>query len=137
MTFKKTDRPDSDRTKTRKKRPPVNGRGDVLTLSDTDDNYVYRVFNDVGTRVAQHKQYGWEVCTEDDVTIGTRNAVQPGKAAQVTVDSRDGTQGIVMRIPKDWYDEDQVAKQEVIDKTEKQILGENEKDGNYGKVSIE
>ena len=136
----KTNRPDTDRTKTRKKRPPINGRGDVLTLevSDKDkEEYVYRVFNDKGTRIAQHKQYGWEPCSTDDVTIGTRNTVGAGDIASVTVDSSDGTQGIVMRIRKDWYDEDQKAKQDAIAKTEEQITGESETDGNYGKVSIE
>lgn len=131
------DRPGKDRTKTRKKRPPINGRGDVLTLSNTDDGYVYRVFNDKGTRVAQHKDYGWETVSADDITIGTRNTVKAGTVASVTVDSSDGTQGVVMRIPREWYDEDQKAKQTAIAKTEEQITGESEKDGNYGKVSIE
>ena len=137
----KTNRPGTDRTKQRRKRPPVNGRGDVLTLSynneDDAEEYIYRIFNDKGTRIAQHKQYGWEPVTADDVTIGTRNEVGAGDIASVTVDSRDGTQGVVMRIPKDWYNEDQVAKQQKIDDTEKQITGESENDGNYGKVSIE
>lgn len=133
----KTNRPNDDRTVTRKKRPPVNGRGDVLTLSGMDDDYQYRVFNDKGTRIAQHREYGWEPVSVDDVTIGTRNAIHAGEAATVTVDSRDGTQGVVMRIRKDWYDEDQKAKQDAIAETEKQITGESDKDGNYGKVSIE
>ena len=47
--------------RTRKKRPPINGRGDVLTLSGQEDGYVYRTFNDSGTRIAQFKEYGWEL----------------------------------------------------------------------------
>jgi len=142
MSFtKKTDRPGTDRTKQTRTRPPVNGRGDVLKLSHKNEKdsseYVYRVFNDKGTRIEQHKQYGWEPCTKDQVVIGTRNVVGSGDLASVTVDSTDGTQGIVMRIRKDWYDEDQKAKQDAISETEKQITGESEKDGNYGKVSIE
>lgn len=137
----KTNRPSTDRKKQTRKRPPINGRGDVLTLSHEDkadaEDYVYRTFNDKGTRIAQHQQYGWEVCTKDQVTIGTRNTVKAGDIASVTVDTTDGTQGIVMRIRKDWYEEDQKAKQDAIAKTEEQITGESEKDGNYGKVSIE
>lgn len=136
----KLNRPSTDRTKTRKKRPPINGRGDVLSLEVNDkdkEEYQYRVFNDKGTRVAQYQQYGWELCSTDDVTIGTRNTVKAGNVASVTVDSSDGTQGVVMRIRKDWYEEDQKAKADAIDKTESLITGESEKDGNYGKVSIE
>ena len=135
--MKRTNRPEENRTE-RKKRPPINGKGDVLSLSGLDDNYQYRVFNDKGTRIAQHQDYGWEVVAADDVTIGTRNDVSTaGTAAAVTVDSNDGTQGIVMRIRKDWYDEDQTAKQAKIAETEKAITGENNENGNYGKVSIE
>ena len=130
-------RPKDNRAKTRKKRPPVNGRGDVLKLSGMEDGYVYRTFNDVGTRIAQFKEYGWETVSSDDITIGTRNNVKAGEIASVTVDSSNGTQGIIMRIPKEWYDEDQKAKQDAIAVTEEQITGESEKDGNYGKVSIE
>ena len=137
MIGKKTNRPDLDRKTQIRKRPPINGRGDVLTLSDLDSEYMYRVFNDKGTRIAQHKDYGWETVSADDVTIGTRNAVHAGGIATVTVDSSDGTKGVVMRIRKDWYDEDQKAKQDAIAKTEEQIVGESNNDGNYGKVSIE
>lgn len=135
----KANRPTEDRT-TRRKRPPINGRGDVLTLTNISDedreNYVYRIFNDKGTRIAQHKEYGWETVDTGDVTIGTRNDVKAGSVASVTVDSSNGTQGIVMRIPKDWYEEDQKAKQDAIDEVEKQITGQSDKDGSYGKIDI-
>ena len=133
----KTNRPALDRTAKRLKRPPVNGKGDVLTLSGQDDRYVYRIFNDKGTRIATHKDYGWEPCSKDDIEIGTKNALHAGDLATVTVDSSTGEKGLVMRLRKDWYDEDQKAKQDAIDETEKSITGESEKDGNYGKVSIE
>lgn len=136
----KTNRPNADRKKQTRVRPPVNGRGDVLTLdvkSNDKEDYVYRVFNDKGTRIARYKQYGWEPCSVDEVTIGTRNTIGAGDVASVTVDSSDGTQGIVMKIRKDWYDEDQKAKANAIDKTERAITGESENEGNYGKVSID
>ena len=132
----KTNRPSENRTQ-RKAKPPINGRGDVLTLSNLDPNYQYRVFNDKGTRIAAHKNYGWEVVSSNEVTIGTRNPVSAGDVASVTVDSSEGTQGVVMRIHKDWYDEDQVAKQTAITETEQLITKSGNEDGNYGKVSID
>jgi len=132
-----TNRKEVQEKRTRKKRPPINGRGDVLTLGGMEDGYMYRVFNDKGTRIAQHKEYGWETVSSEDITIGTRNAVTSGSVASVTVDSSDGTQGLVMRIPIEWYEEDQRAKAKAISKTEESISGESDKDGNYGKVSIE
>ena len=136
--MKKTDRPDSEnRTKERRTRPPVNGKGDVLNVVGKDPDYNYRIFNDKGTRIAQYQEYGWEVASSDEVTIGTRNAVQAGTRASVTVDSSDGTQGVVMRIRKDWHEEDQAAKQQLVDDKESGITNSKNENGNYGKVSIE
>ena len=48
----KLNRPQGEtRTKERKKRPPVNGQGDVLSFEMRKDGYVYYMFNDKVNRI--------------------------------------------------------------------------------------
>jgi hypothetical protein len=73
--------------------------------------YEYRIVNDTGDRVEQFKAAGYEVVSAKDVTVGDRRvnaASAEGSAATVSVGG--GTKGVVMRIKKEWYDEDQQRK---------------------------
>jgi len=106
----------------RTKRTPINGRN-VLTVEGKDPNYVYRVVNDVGDRITTFQDAGYELVEGKSVRIGDRrvNAASPeGSKAQVSVD-KNGTKAFVMRIPKEWYDEDQAAKQIHVDALEQSI----------------
>lgn len=105
----------------RPKRTPINGRN-VLTVTGKDPNYVYRIVNDVGDRIALFKA-GYELVDSDSVKVGDRRvnvASAEGSKAQVSVD-REGTKAFVMRIPKEWYEEDQKAKQSQVDELEQSI----------------
>lgn len=130
-----TKRPDKDNRAERTRRPPVNGKGDILKVEGKDPNRVYRIFNDTGTRLQQQVEYGWDIVSSEEVKIGTRSDVGAGTRASITVDRTEGTQGVVMSIPKEWYEEDQRAKQDKIDEKESQLFKQDETQGNYGKVS--
>lgn len=109
----------------RPQRTPINGRN-VLTVTGKDPNYVYRIVNDVGDRISQFKEAGYELVEADSVKLGDRrvnNASAEGSKAQVSVD-REGTKAFVMRIPKEWYEEDQRAKQERVNDLEQSIQQE-------------
>lgn len=109
----------------RPQRTPINGRN-ILTVTGKDPAYVYRVVNNVGDRVEQFKEAGYELVPASDVKVGERrvdSASPEGSYAQVSVDNV-GTKAFIMRIPKEWHDEDQKAKQKQVDELERTIKNE-------------
>lgn len=122
----------------RTKRTPVNGRN-VLTVEGKEPGYVYRIVNDVGQRIETFKEGGYELVQAKDVKVGDRrvnNASAEGSMAQVSVGS--GQKAFVMRIPKEWYDEDQLAKNAQIDKLEQSMKQDalSKNDLRSGKLEI-
>lgn len=116
--------------KARVKRTPVANRN-ILSVEGKDPNYVYRIVNDTGNRIETFKDAGYELVSAKDVRVGDKrvNSASPeGSNAQVFVG--DGQKAFVMRIPKEWYDEDQEAKQAHIKELERsmkqQALAQNE-----------
>ena len=125
--------------KERPKRTPINGRN-VLTVTGKDPAYVYRIVNDVGDRISTFKEAGYELVESTDVKVGDRrldSASAEGSKAQVSVDNV-GTKAFVMRIPKDWYAEDQAAKQAHVNELEQTIKKEalSKNDLSSGKLEI-
>jgi hypothetical protein len=119
----------------RVRRTPVGVRN-VLTVQGKDPNYVYRIVNDTGDRVEQFKAGGYETVSASEVQIGDRrvNAATPeGSIAQCSVGG--GVKGVVMRIPKEWYEEDQLAKQKQVAETEASTRSDALK-ADYGKFDI-
>lgn len=124
-------------TTTRVKRTPV-GQRNVLTVSGKDtDKYSYRIVNDTGDRIAQFLEAGYELVDASTHRVGDKrvNAASPeGSKAQVSVGK--GDKAYVMRIPKEWYEEDQKAKQAEVDRLEQSIKQTAKGTGDYGSVSI-
>jgi hypothetical protein len=119
----------------RVRRTPVGVRN-VLTVNGKDPAYEYRIVNDTGDRVEQFKAAGYDVVSASDVTVGDRRvnaASAEGSAAQVSVGN--GEKAVVMRIKKEWYEEDQQAKIESVAATEASTKSEALR-GNYGKLEI-
>lgn len=119
----------------RVKRTPV-GRRNVLTVSGKDPDYVYRFVNDEGGRVDDFLAAGYELVEKDGVKIGDARVGNPsaeGSVAQVHVGG--GKKGFLMRIKKEWYEEDQAAKQSHVDATEA-ATKEKALDGTYGDLKI-
>ena len=118
----------------RVKRTPVNTRN-RLTVHNKDTNYEYRIVNDTDDRIDAFKLNGWEVVEAKDVKIGDRRAdaaSSTGSAAEISVGN--GTKAVVMRIPKDWYDEDQTVKRQNIDALERSMKEDAQREY-YGKIS--
>lgn len=119
----------------RVRRTPVGVRN-VLTVQGKDPAYEYRIVNDTGDRVEQMKAAGYDVVSAKDVTIGDRRinvASTEGTAATASVGG--GVKAVVMRIPKEWYEEDQARKQAVVDETEAATKADALK-GTYGRFDI-
>lgn len=116
------------------RRTPAAGPRDKLSVYDKDPNFVYRwVRNDEG-RVQWFKERGYEVVN------------QPHKVGESTVDSGSPLGSavtkfgggnvtlVLMRILREWFDEDQAAKEEAIAATEATMKRPNE--GGYGRLDI-
>lgn len=119
----------------RTRRTPI-GTRNVLTVAGKDPNYVYRIVNDSGDRVNEFLEAGYELVPEDSIKVGDKRvnkATPEGSKAQVSVGQ--GQKAFVMRIRKEWYEEDQAAKQQRVDQLEATIK-EKALDGTYGKLEI-
>lgn len=112
-------------------RTPVGVRG-RLNVRNKDPNYEYRIVNDENGRVAIFEDAGYEVVTGGE-TIGDSRLSQPNKEGSVvSTHVGAGVKGVLMRIPKDWYQEDQQAKRAFINEKEATIT--NKQDGGYGRI---
>ena len=102
---------------------------DKLTVRNADPNYVYRWCLDSDTQGANihfKKECGWEiVSSEMDVGEASANNPNPGGGGgPVRVPSGEGNKSLfLMRIRKEWYEEDQELKAEKIRKTDRVIHG--------------
>lgn len=109
----------------------------VLTVSGKDPNYEYRIVNDVGDRISQFQEMGYELVSDPGLTVGDRRIANPtAEGSPVKVSVGGGTQGYVMRIKKEWYDEDQAAKQEIPNRIEQAMKREAKDSSDFGNVTI-
>lgn len=118
-------------------RTPINGARQILSVKGKEPGYEYRIVNDEGDRVALLQEQGYEIVTDKDVKIGDRriaNPTQEGTPAKVSVGG--GVQGYLMRIKKDWYEEDQAAKQKQVNETEEAMQKDARKLSDYGEFKL-
>lgn len=125
--------------RTRPQRAKI-GTKDRLVVHNKDSNYEYRFVNDVKNRVAIFKQNGWEVAPAADTQIGdvrVENPTSIGSAAAVPVGlvGENAGTAVLMRIPKEWYEEDQAAKAKAIEASE-QSMKEAIRSGHKGQFEI-
>jgi hypothetical protein len=122
--------------KERPTRTPVSGPRDVLTVADKDPNYVYRWVNDTVGRIDRYLAGGYEFVQQAG-EIGQKTVDRASRLGSVVTRSVGGTvTGVLMRIPREWYDEDQEAKQDQIDSLEDSMRQEAMQD-RYGSLTIE
>jgi len=115
-------------------RKPLFQRGPQSITGDKDPNYVYRFVNDSGSRIDQMKSAGYEIVTDDDLIVGdsrVNDSTQMGSSKRVI--SKDGTVQYLMRQKKEFYDEDQAAKQAHNDEIE-QAMKKQAQEGMYGSI---
>jgi hypothetical protein len=123
-------------TEGRVKRTPVNGKRNVLTVQGKDPNYEYRIVNDTGDRVALMQERGYEIVSDSTVKVGDRRVANPTQeGSPVMASVGGGTKAYLMRIKKEWYQEDQEEKARAVAETE-QSMKRDAKEGMYGKLEI-
>lgn len=117
-------------------RTPI-GKRNVLTVANKDENYVYRVVNDKGDRIAMFEDAGYELVDASEVRVGDKRIERVsaiGSKAEVSVGQ--GDKAFVMKIPKELYDEDQLAKEQHLKLQEEAIKQEALKNADYGSVGV-
>lgn len=119
-------------------RVPIGGRRNLTGVNDTPDGYVDRWVNDKPGRVDRFKKAGYE-------NVASANIGDSGvdsSHAEAGVVSRDMGQGVtayLMRQRKDYFTDDQSAKQVEVDASEESIRRDVDNklnDGHYGGVTI-
>ena len=131
---------ETSRERTRK-RIPI-GYRNLLTVEGKEDDFEYRWVNDVDGRPEKMEEVGYEPVTHK-VSVGDSavgRASQLGSAVSRPVGG--GQKAVLMRIPKEWYDEDQAEKQKRVEQSEKAMernIPKNKPtpDGDYGEVAFD
>jgi hypothetical protein len=116
--------------RTRPSRVPL-GQRNRLTFKGLDPAYSYRLINDQEERLVQAQEAGYEFVTADQQMGDATPMAAKKLGKKVTKPVGHGTTGYLMRIKKDWYDEDQTAKMKRLDETE-QAMKPNLVKGEYG-----
>lgn len=118
-------------------RKPLSARGPLNITGEKDPSFHYRFVNDVGSRVYNYQQAGYEIVTDGDLTVGdsrVSDASDLGSPRRVVGDQ--GTTSVLMRIPKEYFDEDQAKKNAALDEQDQAMKQQATKDLDYGKLQI-
>jgi hypothetical protein len=119
----------------RVRRTPVTGRN-RLSVRGKDPDFVYRIVNDTEDRVQTLQEAGYVFEESNEVVLGGERVDDTSSLGRVKhVSVGGGVKAVLMKQRKDWYEEDQAAKQEYVKKTE-DAMRPDPNDGGYGKVGI-
>lgn len=123
-------------TRERKKRIPIGSRSRLAVEGKDEKNFMYRLVNDQNDRLAMFQDAGYEFVPIEEASVAAQRLAQgtePG--TNVSVDVGGGKKAYLMKIPKEFYEEDQRAKEASILAVEQTITNPKIADS-YGKVSI-
>lgn len=123
----------------RPKRVPLAGRN-RLNVKNKDPNFVYRYVNanleNDPDRLERMKEAGYELVPRAEAgSLGDNRVDNPspiGSEASIAVGQ--GTRAVLMRQRKEWFDEDQAAKQAEVDAIEQTMRRESKSD--YGTLEF-
>lgn len=128
-------------------RIPVDGLRDILTVYDKDPAFEYRWVMDVddrGTRIMKFERGGWKLVdlTTDRVSVGQESVYKSkDRGSLVRAHAGSGDFYYLMKIRKEWFEEDRKRKQDEADEMERAIVGtgstSGEDFGQYGRVKID
>lgn len=137
----------------RPERVPLTGHRDKLTVRGKDPEYQYRFVKDVcdtvtdnsgsiqlkpGNRILRFQAAGWEFVNSDDVQVGAADVYKTENIGSIVRIPAGLNEFLyLMRIRKDWYQEDQKTKEKELLDVEKELSGKTTESGMYGSVSID
>ena len=124
-------------SKRQSRRTPISGYRNPLTVKGKDPEYEYRIVNDVDGRIDDLREVGYEVVTDSKHKIGDKRVATPTKeGSPITKHVGNGITGVLMRIKKEWFDEDQDAKQQKVKDIEQSMKADAATKSDYGKLEI-
>jgi hypothetical protein len=92
--------------------------------------------NNTEDRIMRFQEAGYEVVQDENVQVGDKRASTAsaiGSAKEIPVGG--GIRGVVMRIKREWHEEDQAEKQKRVDDVEASIK-RKALDGTYGSLEV-
>ena len=133
MTVEKTTK---ETRQSRVSRKPLHQRGPQAISGDKDPNFEYRFVNDTGSRIHNFQQAGYELVTDSELKVGDARLSDAGELGSgKRVISNDGTTSYLMKIKKEWYEEDKKAKADAI-KEQESAMKQEATQGMYGKLNL-
>lgn len=132
---------------TRQERVPVSGLRDIMTVDNKDEAFEYRWVVDSderGQKIMRYQKGGYDLVSADEVVVGQPNVYKSEHFGSIVrLPSGNGQFSYLMKIRREWYEEDQEAKQSNIDALEASMsrkstrADEADDDlGQYGSVKI-
>ena len=121
------------------KRTPISDQvRSKLKVTGKDPDYEYRIVTDKPGRLDMFKEGGWEVVTNDNPeVIGDRRVAAPtAEGAAKTVAVGHGDVGVLMKIRREFWDEDQAAKAARTKAELDAIMQKAKSDEFYGEVTL-
>jgi hypothetical protein len=106
-------------SKGKRKRVPFGAHRTKLQVEDTIPGYVLRWFNDVDGRLQRAEEGGYVFVTSDEVPRLGQGALHQGnsdvnsKVSKIVSRGKDEIRAYLMKIKKEYYDEDQAVKESV------------------------
>ena len=124
---------------TRPNRIPVSGQREILTVFGKDPAFEYRWVKDVqegGGRILKFKRAGYELVPSEQVEVGEELVYNsPNSGSVVRHTESDGNHLYLMRIKREFYEEDRESYHRSIDDTERGVY--ERADGQYGQVKVD
>lgn len=121
----------------KKKRVPVGLRDPMSITEELDPNFSYRFVRNTPGRIQKFEEGGYELVT-GDARIGDPNIAKASNMGSAfSIASGDNADRVyLMRIPKDYYDEDQAAKAAKADEIEQQLKQRPKDQGLEGEIKL-
>jgi hypothetical protein len=129
--------------KRRRERVSIIEQSRIMSIPNKDDSYVYRLVTDENEKIEQKLKAGYEIVDKsgEDLSIDGRLQDPSWRQSAASQSVGGGLIGYLMRIPREWYEEDKAKKRERLDEKtamlkNKAIAGINQSQV-YGEISVE
>lgn len=128
---------------TRGTRVPLGGFTGPLSLNkerlDPEMHYSWALDDaEDGSKIERRLQAGYEFCNPDENLVAGNSSVYKSVQAGsiVRVPAGQGKYHYLMKIPLEWYKDDQAQGQKRVDATENSLHEQSKKDGFFGELKI-
>ena len=123
-------------------RVPVSGLRDILTVEGKDPAFHYHWVVDTdeqGGRIMKFKRGGYDLVPSSEVEIGQDTVYKSKQDGNIVrLPTGGGKHSYLMKIKKEWYEQDQKDAQTSINETEQSMTRPDTADGGqYGSIKIE